>query len=107
MKKQQTTAFLALLLALTAGCFRQEIQVAEYSVPEMKTEAAKIYLTSRLRAVPGYKEASFDLEGHTITVTYNSNDIRTMNFEEAIALAGFTVNGRPANPKIKLPEGVK
>ena len=107
MKNKQTAAFLALLLSLTSGCFRQEIQVAEYSVPEMKTPAAETYLRSRLRAIPGYKEASFDLDAHTITVTYNSNDIRTMNFEEAIALAGFAVNGRPANPKAKIPEGVK
>jgi len=107
MKKIQTAALFALLLSLTSSCFRQEVQVAEYSVPEMKTPAAETYLQGRLRALPGFKEASFDLEAHTITVTYNSNDIRTMNFEEAIALAGFNVNGRPANPKAKIPEGVK
>ena len=107
MKKVQIAAFFALLLSLTSGCFRQEIQVAEYSVPELKTPAAETYLQSRLRALPGYKEARFDLQAHTISVTYNSNDIRTMNIEEAIALAGFAVNGRPANPKARVPEGVK
>ena len=30
-----------------------------------------------------------------------------MNIEEAIALSGFAVNGRPANPKAKIPEGIK
>jgi len=107
MKKNQTAALFALLLSLTSGCFRQEVQVATYSVPEMKTPAAETYLQGRLRTLPGFMEASFDLEAHTITVTYDSNTIRTMNIEEVIALSGFAVNGRPANPKAKIPEGVK
>ena len=50
---------------------------------------------------------SFDLEDRTLTVDYQSSTIRTMNIEEAIAIAGFTVNGRPANPNAKLPEGLR
>ena len=48
----------------------------------------------------------YDVFAHTITVTYESSTIREMNIEEGIALAGFAVNGRPANPRIKLPEGL-
>ena len=38
MKKISITVLFALLLSLASGCFRKEIQVAEYSVPEMKTD---------------------------------------------------------------------
>ena len=36
---------------------------------------------------------------------YLSSTIRKMNFEEAIALSGFNVNNRPANPQAKVPSG--
>ena len=107
MKKLYTLALTAALLACAPGCFRQEVQVAEYSIPDMGTPAAGAYLQNRLKGVPGIVTSSFDLEDRTLTVDYQSSTIRTMNIEEAIALAGFSVNGRPANPKAKLPEGLK
>ena len=107
MKKLYPIALIAALLILPSGCFRQEVQMAEYSVPEMTTPAAGAYLQNILKGVPGIVASSFDTEDRTLTVDYQSSTIRTMNIEEAIALAGFTVNGRPANPKAKLPEGLK
>lgn len=98
---------LVLAAALLTGCFRREIQVAEYNVPELSKPAAAAYLENRIKGVPGIGEISCDIARHTITVHYESSTIREMNIEEAIALAGFAVNNRPANPAAKLPEGIK
>ncbi len=107
MKKFHLIALSAALLLLAPGCFRQEVRTAEYSVPEMATPAAGAYIQGRLKSVPGIVESSFDTAARTFTVSYQSSTIRTMNIEEAIAIAGFSVNDRPANPKAKLPEGLK
>ena len=90
-------------------CFRKEIVSAEYHVPEMATTAAATYLQQVVRSAPGYESSSADLENRTLTISYYSSTIRKMNFEEAIALSGFSVNGRPANPagEKKIPAGVK
>ena len=88
-------------------CFRKEIVSDEYHVPDMTTPAAAAYLQSGLKTLPGYVDSSYDLDSRTITVRYKSSTIRKMNFEDAIALGGFSVNGRPANPKAKIPEGLK
>ncbi len=107
MKKLYTVALAVAVLSLTPGCFRQEVQVAEYSVPEMGTPAAGAYIQNKLKGMPGITDSSFNLEERTFTVSYQSSTIRTMNIEEAIALAGFAVNDRPANPRAKIPEGIK
>ena len=88
-------------------CFRKEIVSTDYHVPEMKTPATASYLQNRLKAVPGYLDSSFNLSTQTMTIEYKSSSVRKMNFEEAIALSGFAVNHRPANPKAKIPAGVK
>ena len=107
MKRFQTAALVTVLLSLASGCYRQEVQVAEYSVPEMKTAAVGTYLQNRLKGLPGIVESSFDTNACILTVSYQSSTIRTMNIEETIALAGFAVNDRPANASAKIPEGVK
>ncbi len=87
--------------------FRKEIVSDDYHVPEMKSEAAGRYLQNRVKTVPGYVKSSFDLNSQTMSIAYKSTTVRKMNFEEAIALSGFAVNNRPANPAAKIPEGVK
>ncbi|WP_372805960.1 hypothetical protein [Pontiella sp.] len=87
-------------------CFRKEIVSDDFHVPEMKTEEAATYLQNRMRAVPGYDASSYDLEKNILTVSYQSSTVRKMNFEQAIALAGFQVNLRPANPNSTLTEGI-
>ena len=91
------------------GCFRKEIVSSQYHVPEMATPAAATYLQSAIRSVPGYESSSTDLENRTLTISYYSSTVRKMNFEEAIALSGFSVNARPANPEgvKRIPAGVK
>lgn len=89
-------------------CFRKEVVSSKYHVPEMATPAAATYVQSIVRSVPGYESSSTDLENRTLTISYYSSSVRKMNFEEAIALSGFSVNGRPANPegRKRMPAGV-
>lgn len=89
------------------GCFRKEIVTADYHIPDMAAPEAAKYLQGRLKAVPGYVDSTVDLNARILTVRYKSTTIRSMNIEEAIALSGFAVNNRPADPKAKLPEGLK
>ncbi len=90
-------------------CFRKEIVSSEYHVPDMTTTAAATYLQNILRSAQGYESSSVDMATRTITVSYYSSTARKMNFEETIAWAGFSVNGRPADPagEKRIPEGVK
>ena len=85
MKKLYTVALAVAMLSLAPGCFRQEVQVAEYSVPEMSTPAAGAYIQNKLKGIPGIVDSSFDLKAHSLTVSYESSTIRTMNIEEAIS----------------------
>jgi hypothetical protein len=117
-------AFLAGLVLLSCGCtrdaeergarptfmfwnFRKEIVSDTYRVPDMKTRAAADYLQRKIQLLMGYVDSTYDLDAGTITVRYQSTIIRKMNIEEAIALAGFAVNDRPARPGVQLPPGVK
>ena len=88
-------------------CFRKEIVSAEYHVPEMTSPAAAAYLQNGLKGLPGYVDSSYDLAARTMTVRYKSSTVRKMNIEESIALGGFAVNGRPANPNATIPDGIK
>jgi copper chaperone CopZ len=107
MKKFYTLVLSASLLLLTQGCFRQEVRIEEYHIPDMSTPAAAAYIQKSIKSVPGITESTYNIEARLLTVSYQSSTIRTMNVEEAIALSGFSVNGRPANPKAKLPEGLQ
>ena len=88
-------------------CFRKEIVSEEFRIPEMRTAAAASYLQNRAKAIPGYVDSRCNLNKGVMTIDYASSTVRKMNFEEAIALAGFNVNYRPANPNAKIPAGVK
>jgi hypothetical protein len=88
------------------GCFRKEIVSATFSIPEMDSPQKAAYLQQVIRVQPGYIDSRSDLEFHTLTIDYASSLIRKMNFEEAIALSGFSVNNRPASPTAKIPAGV-
>ncbi len=88
-------------------CFREEIVSADYHVPDMTTPAIATFIQNRLKQVPGYDDSTCNLQDRMLTVSYQSSMVRSMNFEEAIALAGFSVNGRPAHPKAQTPAGAK
>lgn len=93
--------------AFMLGCYRKEIVSSNYHVPKMNTPAQAAYIQRYLKQIPGYVDSSCDLAKHTVTVSYQSTTVRSMNFEEAIAISGFAVNDRPANPNAKIPEEVK
>lgn len=88
-------------------CFRKEIVSDEFYIPDMTNAAAAAYLQSGLKTLPGYVDSSYDLSSRTMTISYKSSKIRKMNFEETIALGGFSVNHRPASPDANIPEGLK
>lgn len=88
-------------------CYRKEIVSDTFHVPEMKTAAAAAYLQGRMKTIPGYVNSSYSLPEQTFTVEYQGSVVRRMNFEEAFALSGFRADDRPANPKAKIPAGVK
>jgi len=88
-------------------CFRKEIVSTDFYIPDMKKPAAASYIQNRLKNIPGYVQSDYNLSTQTMTVEYKSSTVRKMNFEEAIALSGFFVNHRPANPKANIPEGLK
>ena len=107
MKKPILSALSAMLVLLSAGCFRAEEQVAVYHIPAMTSPAAESLLRARLKGLPGIENISADLQANTLTVTYQSSTIRKINIEETIAFSGFAVNNRPANPKAQLPKGLE
>jgi hypothetical protein len=88
-------------------CFRDEVQTEDYHIPELETPAQAAYIQNHIKGVPGYVKSDWNLATQTVSVDYKSSAVRTMNFEEAIALSGFSVNTRPANPNANLPEGLK
>jgi len=88
-------------------CFRKEVVSEEYRIPEMETSAAATYLQNQIKGIPGYVGSTVNLSTRTMTIRFKSSTVRKMNFEEAIAMAGFSVNNRPAYPNVKLPAGVK
>lgn len=116
MKKILITCFTLMLICGLTGCHRKEIRVAEFQVPAMKSETAVNYIRERIKGlgqgqgqVAPIKSIDADLASNTLIVTYNSNHLRTMNIEDAIAKVGFAVNHRPADPAAeqKLPKEVK
>ena len=80
-------------------CFRKEIVATDYYVQNMETSADANTIQNAIKRLPGYENDTIDLATHTVTVNYQSSTLRKMNIEEAIAQAGFTVNGRPAKKK--------
>ena len=88
-------------------CYRDEVVTSEYHVTDMTTSARAAYLTNRLKGMPGFVDIRSDLAKRMLYISYESSAVRKMNFEETIALLGFSVNGRPASPNAKLPEGLE
>jgi hypothetical protein len=88
------------------GCFRKEVVSESFSIPEMDSPQKAAYLQQVIRLQPGYLDSRSDLANRTLTIDYASSQIRKMNFEEAIAQAGFSVNSRPAHPNATIPAGV-
>lgn len=88
-------------------CYRNEVVSDDFHIPDMTTPAQATYLQNRLKGLPGFVRSTCNLEDRTLTISYMSSVIRKMNIEESIALLGFSANGRPANPRAQIPDGVK
>jgi hypothetical protein len=88
-------------------CFRDEVVTSGYHVPDMNTPERAAFLQNRLKGMPGFVNSRCELENRMLFISYQSSLVRKMNFEEGIALLGFSVNGRPASPDAQLPEGLQ
>jgi hypothetical protein len=92
---------LTLLTVTLTGCFRQEVHTVDFTVPELTSQKEGDFLAPRIESLHGVAKAVPNLESNTLSVTYTNRYARMMNIEEAIALSGFDVNHRPANPTAK------
>jgi copper chaperone CopZ len=99
MNRLLTTVFLVVAI-LGAGCRKADIRTFTISVPDMKNQACVTVIVNTLmreQAVRG-EDVQADLEKRTVTVKYDSLQRAQKNLVFAIAKAGFTANGVPANP---------
>ena len=80
-------------------CFRQEVVSSDYLIPDLKTPQDAAVIQRAIKSIPGYVDSHVDFESHTLSIRYKSSVVRKMNFEEAIAMAGYKVNFRPAMKK--------
>ena len=111
-------AALALAAALSAsGCRTKDVRTVVITVPEMRCAQCKATIERALVSLNagmgvqfdkgaggkmGAPMIRFDLEKHTVTVTYDSMMMGVKNLEFAIAEAGYGVVAKPydlpANP---------
>lgn len=98
--------FIALLYT---GCFRNDIRVGEYLVPNMTAQACLDVLTARLKAVEGVQDVKADFSTGTVYVTFDGLKAALKNIEFVIAGTGFDVNDTPGAPEAKatLPPGCR
>ena len=80
-------------------CFRKEVVSSDYLIPDLKTPQDAALIQQVIKSVPGYVDSHVNFESHTLSIRYKSSVVRKMNFEEAIARAGYKVNLRPAAKK--------
>jgi copper chaperone CopZ len=114
MNQFRTTAgwlAIAMLAALSTGCFRNTVSVIELKIPAMQTETcgeAVRAAVARLGLGPenAIRDIRFDVAARTTWVTYDNVRLGRRNIEVAVRHAGFAVNDLPANEeaRAKLPE---
>ncbi len=120
MKKNLTTTLLLMTLMFFSGCgrdanspafmfwcFRDEHVIGTYRVPDMKTPEDAACILSAIKRIDGHVDSSVNLDEGSVAVTYKSSIVRSMNFEEAIAMAGYHANLRPAASAVPKPKAVR
>jgi copper chaperone CopZ len=95
------------ILLSGASCRQHDYRTLTIEVPEMRNDACVRVVGKSLSRTPGLQPKSFkaDIEGRTVTITYDSLLVADKNIEFKIARAGFEANGIPADAKAaaKLP----
>jgi copper chaperone CopZ len=116
MRGMKNTIFIGLcaVVLLSASCRRSDIREAEIHIPEMRNRECAMIIIQALSRTPGVKmknmdDVKIDFETRRVTVEYESLHLARKNIEFAVANAGFSANGVPANKKAaeKLPPQCK
>lgn len=94
---------LAALLALAAGCFRNQQSTIELNIPAMRSDACVQQVQD---AVAGLGEGTLqefrvDLAARKAWVTYDNVRLQRRNIEVAVRRAGFAVNDLPADEEAR------
>jgi copper chaperone CopZ len=93
---------LAVLLALSAGCFRNTVSEMELDIPAMRTEVCARLVREAVNALGtgpdgSIKEIRIDVDQHKAWVQFDNVRLGRRNVEVAVRHAGFAVNDLPAN----------
>ena len=94
-----------LLPLLLVGCFRAEVQTADFRVPGLDSKAKALFIEKNLKQMPGVLSVEAQLDKKNVQVTYTDTVIRKMNIEQRIAAMGFDVNYRQAVRTKENPNG--
>lgn len=112
MKRQHFSGIgLALLLVLSAGCFRNTISEMELDIPAMRTEACAQLVREAVNALGtgpegSIKEIRTDVDQRKVWVQFDNVRLGRRNVEVAVRHAGFDVNDLLAaiDARARLPE---
>ena len=100
---------------LSTGCYRNDVQVVEITVPALGSQVCANLLEKKLppRDLQNIQSVSADPLTHTVTVTFEARKTALRNIEHHIAALGFDIEGAslkydkessyliPGNPKAK------
>jgi copper chaperone CopZ len=86
---------------IAVSCRRQDVRKVLLEIPDMKNDACVRVVTAKLKGVPGVRSDGtvVDRRTRTVTVAYDSLILSRKNIEFAVAEAGFSANGVPADAK--------
>jgi copper chaperone CopZ len=96
-------------VALTVGCYRQDVRAVVVKVPQMKSADCEKLVQESLRSTEGIKAVVIREDHRSVEVTYEALKLGIKNIEHSIAAAGFDANDTPGlvEARAKLPEGCR
>ena len=107
MHKIGAAGFLAALLALGGGCFRNTVSEIELNIPALQGEACVQPIREALNRLGegAVIDIRVDVPARTLWVKYDNVRLGRRNVEVAVRHAGYAVNDLPADEdaRAKLP----
>lgn len=109
MKTLIKKCILLSLLAVSAGCFRNDIRTETFKIEQLRNDESVKLAGQALRSVEGILEVQGDINTRTLIVKFDGLKSQLKNVEYAIVKAGFDLPNWPAQPadKAKLPEALR
>ncbi len=99
MKSFKSLSFFISLLAII-GCLRNDIREKTFQIDQLRTANDAKTLGSVLQTLNGINECQFNLDNHTMTVTFDGRIVYIKNIEYVIVNAGYSLPNWPADKKI-------